>query len=95
MLVCVTGGRDHPFRDLLISVSVATFSPPVDHKIPRVPDLPECLVPSSSDNLQWLKKTVSELYHLSNKSDPQLILHPLRLRLSSTRQSAPLSSLNP
>ena len=47
--------------------------------MPRVPDLPGYLVPSSSDDAQWLKKAVSELCNLKNKSDPLVPLRPFRL----------------
>lgn len=37
--------------------------------MPRIPDLPGFLVESGSEYAQWLKKAVSELCNLNNKSD--------------------------
>ena len=46
--------------------------------MPRIPDLPGHLVESGSDYAQWLKKAVSELCHLTVKSD-HLVPRPLRV----------------
>ena len=42
--------------------------------MPRIPDLPGYLVPSGSDRAQQLKKVVSELCNLTNKSGHIVLL---------------------
>lgn len=61
--------------------------PPTHHRMPRIPDLPGFIVPSSSDQAQWLRKAVSELCRINNKSGPLVILSGFGL----TCLSAPAS----